>query len=411
MQQQKLRFSLMKILGLVVVGFANFNLAYAQKPKNAFENLAIDSQVVAGEWKIDDGELQVNDTPGARIVLFQDAPEDYALSLEFTRVEGENSVGVILPVGSSQCAFILSAFKGEAHGIGVVDGKLAKANSTTIKPGKLKSGHPYRLLIEVKVDGDTATIDSTLDGRPFLNWKGAHRSLSMLDFWKLPNTKNVGLVTYAKTTFHSVTLGRLDPTMRMTGKQPAVANENIPTRKAIEFEGKKWLAPNAESIEIESFDGKRALHIQGGENNFVPLSGVEFGDGTIEVDIASNTFSGVGFRGNGGVVEKFYVRPFNSGTAKHKNTVQYSLLGIPKFGWKALRDDAPGKYESGAKVEVNKWFHLRIVLRGDRMTAFVNDEPEPVLVVDKLLGEQKTGSIGVWGWDSYFANFRYTPAK
>ena len=43
------------------------------------------------------------------------------------------------------------------------------------------------------------------------------------------------------------------------------------------------------------------------------------------------------------------------------------------------------------------------------MTAFVNDDPKPVLEVEPLLGAEKQGKIGVWGWDSYFSNFQFSP--
>lgn len=371
------------------------------------------TDVISGDWTKTNGELFVSANAGSRAVLAKSAPEDYALTVEFTRSAGSNAIGIILPVGSSQCAFIMSAFNGEAHGIGVIDGKLAKQNISTITPGKLDTSHPYRLLIEVDVSGDSASISSTLDGRPFLKWEGNPKSLTMLDFWKLPSAKSLGLCTYAETTFHSITLSRLDPNMRMTGSPPSSSQNPTSASKSIRFEGKVWSAPQAESVAVEDFKGKRALHIKGGEENFVFLPNVDFGDGVIEVDIASKTFSGVGYRSdsNGKVVEKLYFRPFNSGTEKHANTVQYSMLGKPPFGWKALRASNPGKYESGAAIEVNEWFHARIVLKGKRLAAYVNDSPEPILVVDNTLGDNPTGAVGLWGWDSYFANFRFTPAR
>lgn len=383
--------------------------ASAQSRRGMIDSFEVSSQTVAGNWSKRNGELKVDGTSGARAVLATSAPKSYSLTVDFTRTSGDDSIGIVLPVGSSQCAFIMSAFKGRGHGIGVVDGKLAIENSTTISPGRLETGHPYRLLIEVEVNGDNAAIDSTLDGRPFLSWKGNPKSLSMLDFWKLPSASCVGLCTYAEATFHRIELGKLDPTMRMTGNQPQTS---LP-KTVIEFEGRSWSAPQADTISVENFNGKEALHIEGGEENFVFLSEVDFTDGTIDVDIASATFSGIGFRSNseGTVVEKLYFRPFNSGTAKHNNTVQYSMLGRPEFHWRTLRISEPGKYESGAEIDVNEWFHARIEVSGKRLSVYVDDDPTPVLIVDPVLGDRRSGSIGVWGWDSYFANFRFTPSN
>lgn len=174
------------------------------------------SQIVAGDWRVVDGELLVGATPGSRAVIATTTPRSYSLTVEFTRTDGDNSVGVILPVGSSQCALITSVFNGEAHGIGIIDGMLARDNVSTIKPGTIESGHPYRLLVEVDLKGDTATISSTLDGRAFLQWSGMTKSLSMLDRWAIRAPTNVGLISYSPTTFHSIVLTPLDPSMRMT---------------------------------------------------------------------------------------------------------------------------------------------------------------------------------------------------
>ncbi len=392
-----------------------------QMPTDLIDQFDPEKQVVSGKWRKSDGELRVGAESGSRAVLADAAPQSYSLTIEFTRTAGDNAVCVILPIGPSQCAFNLSVFQGEAHGIAVVDGKLAKDNSTTIRPGTLETDHPYRLLIEVEVKPEQASISSTLDGRPFLSWRGSPASLSMLDFWKLPSSRCVGLCTYSEFTFHNITLSKLDPTMRMTDATsrdlatggPRPNNGKTDSSKLISFEKREWAAPNAQAVKVESFQGKTALHIQGREDNFVYLPGTTFQDGTIEVDIASNTFSGVGFRGSpdGTAVEKLYFRPFNSGTEKHENTVQYSLLGRPDFDWRSLRERFPGKYESGANIKSQEWFHVRLEIQGQRLEAYVNDGKEPVLVVEELLGDKSRGVIGVWGWDSYFQNFRWNPKR
>jgi hypothetical protein len=186
------------------------------------------AQVIVGDWRVVDGGLVVGAGAASRAVVATRVSTSYALTVEFTRTEGDNSVGVILPVGSSQCAFIMSVFNGEAHGIGIIDGKLARDNVSTIKPGKIETDHPYRLLIEVDVKDSAVAIASTLDGRPFLEWSGQTRSLSMLERWKTPSASNVGLMTFAPTTFHKVTITPLDRTMRMAQRAPSTnANDGF----------------------------------------------------------------------------------------------------------------------------------------------------------------------------------------
>lgn len=128
----------------------------------------------------------------------------------------------------------------------------------------------------------------------------------------------------------------------------------------------------------------------------------------IEVDIASERFTGIVFRGqDGDHFDKVYFRPFNSGTEKHLNTVQYASPGTPGAHWKELREKFPGKYEAGADIPVWEWFHARIVVKEQRAEVYVNNEKEPVLVVEELLSGQNAGAIGIWGWNCYFSNYQY----
>lgn len=86
------------------------------------------------------------------------------------------------------------------------------------------------------------------------------------------------------------------------------------------------------------------------------------------------------------------------------------MLGRPGFGWRALRKNSPGKYEAGADIQPSKWFHVRLEIANGNLAAYVNDDSAPVFS-GKLLSERESGRLGVWGWDSYFANFRFTPAE
>ncbi len=405
----------------VLAAFVTSGTARAQAPVDLLESFDPAKHVVSGNWTRNTEGIVVTSEPRSRAVLVEQIGGSYSLTLEFTRISGKDSLGVVLPVGSGQCVLHLSLFDGEAHGIGIVAGRLARDNPTTIRPGTLQNDHPYRLQIEVEVNGDQASIRSQLDGRPFLNWRGNPASLSMLDFWKLPVSNSLGLFTNSEYLVHGAVIAKLNRSMRMTqAPRDRPAPESVPEKTgspsspngdSLEFQGNRWAVGRSEQASVEEFKGKRCLHVQGKEESFVYLPEVSFTDGTIEVDIASSTFSGIGFHGSkdGKVAHKVYFRPFNSGTEKHENTVQYSMMGQPEFGWRALRKKSPGKYESGADIRENEWFHVRLEIEGGRVEAYVSDAPKPVLVVERLLDDSRTGKIGVWGWDSYFTNFRFTP--
>ena len=186
---------------------------------------------------------------------------------------------------------------------------------------------------------------------------------------------------------------------------------------------------NAQKIEITDFDlskfeiikdvkvsnikfkGKDAILIENSkqeEGGIVYLKDFEFTNGTIECDIASEIFSGIAFRvQNDETGECIYFRPFNSGTEKNGNTVQYSLKGS-EYGWQYLRENFPGKYESGADIQVNEWFHVRLVIKDTTVEVFVNNSKEPVLTVTDLKSENSKGSVGLWAWNAYYANLTIT---
>ena len=165
------------------------------------------------------------------------------------------------------------------------------------------------------------------------------------------------------------------------------------------------------SIDTVEFQGEEVVRLLGDDDTVALLPGAELSDGTIEVEIASDIFSGIAFRGaDTENYDLIYFRPQNSGTAKHRNTVQYVAKGIAGADWRTLRSKFPGKYEAGATMKVNQWFHVRIELEGETARTYVNDSEEPVLVVEKLLGGRGTGKIGLWGWNSHFRNFSFQPA-
>lgn len=394
------------------------NISMAQKPVDLFQGLNIQKAKQSGQWKLDDGQLESSGQKSL-LMLPQQVTGSYSLTLEFTREQGNDSINIILPVGNRQCSLNMSTFDGEAHGIATIDNKLARSNDTTIKPGKLENNHTYRLQTDVTLQGDNVSINSQLDGKPFLKWTGKQASLGTVGLWNIPKGNNIGLMTFKnKTVFHKATLGQAGMMGRMTSATTTKTSKSNrssekTSEKTIDFENQKWIISNAASASVKNYKGKKALYISGQEKAFVYLQKQSLQDGTIEVDIASDTFSGIGFHGNqsGTIVEKLYFRPFNSGTAKHDKSVQYSMLGQPNAHWRALRETFPGKYESGANIKNNEWFHVRIVIKDERMEAFVNEDKTPVLVVEPLLQKSNDGRLGVWSWGGYFANFEITEAK
>jgi hypothetical protein len=177
-----------------------------------------------------------------------------------------------------------------------------------------------------------------------------------------------------------------------------------------------------------TYRGHQALRLtegQGANNNAVALvNGVEFQDGTIEVDVAglpaagsnegARGFVGVVFRStaHAGVYDCFYIRPTNGRAddqLRRNHSTQY--VSEPAFPWQKLRTEAPGVYESYADLETGAWTHLKIEVNGVRARLFVDGAAQPALIVNDLKRGVTSGQIGLWigpGTEAHFRGLRVT---
>jgi hypothetical protein len=177
-----------------------------------------------------------------------------------------------------------------------------------------------------------------------------------------------------------------------------------------------------------SYQGREAVELTEARSSADTVTGLEevalldqpaFGDGTIELWVASTLAAGAaadarGFVGlvfrstaDGSHFENFYLRPTNGRAddqLRRNHATQYASL--PDYPWFRLRKETPGKYESYADLVPGRWTHLRVVVAGERASLFVNDAPQPSLVVNDLKLGAGRGKIGLWigaGTIGYFS--------
>ncbi|MBK9063033.1 MAG: hypothetical protein IPL89_07535 [Acidobacteria bacterium] len=152
------------------------------------------------------------------------------------------------------------------------------------------------------------------------------------------------------------------------------------------------------------------------------VTGADFGDGTIEVDVAgapragapadSRGFIGVEFRlsESGARGEIVYLRPTNGRAddqLRRNRSVQYESL--PDFPWHRLRKESPGVYEAYADLETGAWTSMKIVVSGTTARLYVNGAANPALVVKDLKLGAAQGAVALWSHastDGYFSNLR-----
>ncbi len=163
-------------------------------------------------------------------------------------------------------------------------------------------------------------------------------------------------------------------------------------------------------------------------DTFAYVPGVDFHDGTIDVDVAGSPlpdappgargFVGIAFRieanGDAGTCEAFYIRPTNGRAedqVRRNHTTQY--FSYPGYDFDRLRREAPGAYESYADVEPGKWTHLRIEVSGSNARLYVGHAAQPALIVHDLKrGSDAHGSVGLFvdnGTDGHFRSLQIRP--
>jgi len=173
------------------------------------------------------------------------------------------------------------------------------------------------------------------------------------------------------------------------------------------------------SLSTKQMDGRKALLVRGTQNtkDVVWLQGRTFKTGTIEFDIRGRddrgrSFVGFAFHGqDDDHYETVYFRPFNfnaSNAVGRSHSVQY--IAPPYLEWHVLRQLRTDEFENdlgSLKVDGNDWFHVRLVIDGKRILAYVNDQQEAVLDVPSLRPNWTTGKLGFWvgNWsEAEFAN-------
>jgi len=179
------------------------------------------------------------------------------------------------------------------------------------------------------------------------------------------------------------------------------------------LEGKKGVRVEAAAAETQELD------------DLAILDDTDFGNGTIEAEIAGQPAagSGQGARGFVGIAfrvrdektyDAFYLRPTNGRAddqERRNHATQY--ISHPDWTWNKLRTETPGKYESYVDLQPGVWTKVKIEVKGDHARLYVNDAAQPCLIVnDVKSGASARGKVALWiglGAVGHFRNVVVTP--
>lgn len=140
---------------------------------------------VAGQWGRRGTQIgNIKPSKGARVGIPLALSGSYEFQVRFKIASGHEAF-VVLPAGDRQCALVMGAAKGQVSGIDQIGGRAATKNPSTVKQ-PVPPGRWHRLEVQVTVEGAQVTLQSQLNGMPFVSWKGSRSLLSADKSFAMP---------------------------------------------------------------------------------------------------------------------------------------------------------------------------------------------------------------------------------
>ena len=175
--------------------------------------------------------------------------------------------------------------------------------------------------------------------------------------------------------------------------------------QTVPFDSDRWQIQAKESRLMDHL-GRKSLYLVDGA---ATVTGLNFTDGIIEFDIAvggERGFMGVEWRMQDDKnYEEFYIRPHQSG---NPDATQYHPVYNGLESWQLYYGEG---YSAPVKFDFNQWMHFKIVVAGKNAEVYIKDMETPVLFVNELKRETKSGTVGVStsGAPVYYSNFSFAP--
>ena len=138
---------------------------------------------IEGVWRRDGSTLTTTSkSTKARIVIPHTPSNSYQFRLVFVRKRGDNTIGVVLPVGKGSCVLGVSCLYNKYSGIRNINGVDIPDNGSH-SAYRIANNRKYELKIDVRLHGQRATITGYLNAEPHVRWEGTQNALSVPNSW------------------------------------------------------------------------------------------------------------------------------------------------------------------------------------------------------------------------------------
>jgi hypothetical protein len=181
------------------------------------------------------------------------------------------------------------------------------------------------------------------------------------------------------------------------------------SQTTLEFSGRTWTVIG-QDVKVEDYLGQEAVRFR---NGAILLPDVDFENGTVEFDIATTgqrSFVGLAFRADlaRNSFEDFYLRPHQTGRF---DAMQYTPVFHGISAWQLYPE-----YNSAIEIPREEWLHVKLVISGSQLEAYLGGTDEPALVVGDLKRGEASGLLALKAnfpaaaqqpeaWPTAFANF------
>jgi hypothetical protein len=157
---------------------------------------------ISGNWRTDDGEL-FSDAQKTRIEIPYEPPAEYDFVINFTRLQGNQSIAQICSHGRTQFLCALAWGDGNTFaGIGMISGLGPENNSLGTKMN-LENGREHVAIVQVRTD----EIQFYLDGKLISHHETDFKDMGLPENRGLYDSVALGLDTWeSPTVFHKVQL-------------------------------------------------------------------------------------------------------------------------------------------------------------------------------------------------------------
>ena len=195
-------------------------------------------------------------------------------------------------------------------------------------------------------------------------------------------------------------------TVQIQAQKTKAKKEIVTNNIKIPMEPSYW-EYDTSSTEFITYKNTGAVRGKNGKGYQIFLKNRIFTNGTIEFDVelSGRGFPGINFRMSEDrkTGENFYIRSFGQVTPEARTTLQYAAMVDGMSLW-----DLSDEYQAGATIYQDKWNHVKLVISGKQMKAYVNDMTKPALMVPELEAWRDSGIISLTG-NVIYANLVIKP--